>query len=640
MFVPADILAFEAYDLTTDEFKYTHDHHATKKQTLIECQARRGKVNESQIAKYNLPSPILLAGSYILTGEGKGVVLLTGAASTLGKIQKTTYTYAGTNIQLKLEVAGIRFVTFGIRITTCTFLILQIRYFFGSELENLVEELLRYMIYVVAILAFITVEDLIMILHDTIGKAVWHLLSLNVFPRRFLAIDGLILVNDICADMTQMEKDIGKVKESIDECTSAQIRVKMVASTGYNEVVRTARECGLVEAGSEDMCIYESKRQNRKASRSLTNLDSKEEISLFPLDLRAFANLRSAEKDQLVCTLQDKRSTVAFVGKSIEDVSTLTKANIGFVLGSGTDIAKNHADFILIDESFTNIVETIKWGRAIYDNIQKYFQFRMPTIISMLSITFIGSLLIGDPIFRPTQLIWILLIMDLSGRFLIALERPNKTIMMYKSISDPYIQIVSNKMKKHMISQAVYQIIVVLVLLFSAPHWVPDDLDVQLSDANGKVLHYSVDGLIRSGWSSIPSNNNEYYTQFEMLWGASRHTSLIFNTYVLMIIASVLNCRTIRDEKFIWKGTRDDIRYVIVFILILCSQFAVGNFSGPILSVSPYGMTMVQWGIAALFALGGLVPAIILRLIRTKEKDDEEEKEEKDEKGENIYIGM
>jgi len=96
---------------------------------------------------------------------------------------------------------------------------------------------------------------------------------------------------------------------------------------------------------------------------------------------------------------------------------------------TGTDIAKNAADIVLLDDNFVSIITAIKWGRNIYDNIQKFIQFQITVNVVALSTAFIGACAIGQSPLTAIQLIWVNVIMDSMASLVLATQPPTPLLL-------------------------------------------------------------------------------------------------------------------------------------------------------------------------------------------------------------------
>lgn len=93
---------------------------------------------------------------------------------------------------------------------------------------------------------------------------------------------------------------------------------------------------------------------------------------------------------------------------------------------AGTEVAREAAAIILLDDNFNSIVKAVMWGRNIYDSIRKFIQFQLTVNIVAVSITLIGSALLKQQILAPIQMLWINLIMDTLASLALATEAPTE----------------------------------------------------------------------------------------------------------------------------------------------------------------------------------------------------------------------
>ncbi len=124
---------------------------------------------------------------------------------------------------------------------------------------------------------------------------------------------------------------------------------------------------------------------------------------------------RSSPEDKYIMTVGLKQlgHVVAVTGDGTNDAPALRKADIGFAMGiAGTDVAKEAADIVLLDDNFRSIVTAVKWGRNILDSIQKFLQFQLTVNLVALALALMGSIVVGESPLNSIQMLWVNLIMD------------------------------------------------------------------------------------------------------------------------------------------------------------------------------------------------------------------------------------
>src|SRR5438128_8010443 len=131
--------------------------------------------------------------------------------------------------------------------------------------------------------------------------------------------------------------------------------------------------------------------------------------------LRVLARALPLDKLRMVKLLQEMGEVVAVTGDGTNDAPALKRADVGLSMGrAGTEVAKEASKIVLLDDAFSTIVKAVHWGRALYENIQRFIQFQLTINVSALVIAFLGPLpFFGvKPPFTILQLLWINVIMD------------------------------------------------------------------------------------------------------------------------------------------------------------------------------------------------------------------------------------
>ena len=113
--------------------------------------------------------------------------------------------------------------------------------------------------------------------------------------------------------------------------------------------------------------------------------------------LKVLARSTPEDKYMLVTGLKDLQAVVAVTGDGTNDAPALKKADVGFAMNSGTNVAKEASDIVLIDDNFASIITAVRWGRSIYDNVRKFLQFQLTVNIVAIFIVFLGGVVVKEP---------------------------------------------------------------------------------------------------------------------------------------------------------------------------------------------------------------------------------------------------
>lgn len=211
-----------------------------------------------------------------------------------------------------------------------------------------------------------------------------------------------------------------EVPEAIARCHTAGIKVIMVTGDHPHTAVAIGREIGLVR--SEDPVVVRGEALRRMSPAQLQLALESPEI--------LFTRVTAEQKLLVVQALKNKGHTVAVTGDGVNDAPALKSAHIGIAMGSGTDVAKEAADLILLDDNFASIVNAVEEGRAVFENIRKFLTYILTSNIPEL-IPYLAFVLFKIPL--PLTVIQILAV-DLGTDMLPALalgaERPDPGLML------------------------------------------------------------------------------------------------------------------------------------------------------------------------------------------------------------------
>lgn len=214
------------------------------------------------------------------------------------------------------------------------------------------------------------------------------------------------------------------VKDAVKTCKEAGIKTVMITGDHLETAKAIARDLGILSFN------------DRAITGQELDKISQNELKKSIKDYSVFARVTPEHKVRIVKAWQKTGAVVAMTGDGVNDSPALKNANIGIAMGkNGTDVAKNAADIILTDDNFVTIVEAVKQGRNIYDNIKKAIHFLIATNIGEIVTIFMGLVLGLKSPLLAIQLLWINLVTDSLPAIAIGLQRPEKDIMNRKPIS-------------------------------------------------------------------------------------------------------------------------------------------------------------------------------------------------------------
>lgn len=206
-----------------------------------------------------------------------------------------------------------------------------------------------------------------------------------------------------------------EVIEAIKKTKSAGIRVIMITGDYKLTAKAIGEEIGIVG--------------NAIDGDEIETLNDSELIKKIKNNTNIFARVSPKHKQRIISLLQSQDHTVAMTGDGVNDAPALKKANIGIAVGSGTDVAKEAADFILLDDSFANIVNAIEEGRGIYENIQKSIMLLLSGNFGEVLIIFLAVILGFNLPLTAILLLWINFITDGAPALAFAVDPYSKNIM-------------------------------------------------------------------------------------------------------------------------------------------------------------------------------------------------------------------
>lgn len=255
-----------------------------------------------------------------------------------------------------------------------------------------------------------------------IGLAVRHLKTKEEFKRghvnweeldKDLTFVGFIAITD------PLRRE---ARETIITCQEAGIRPVLITGDHKLTAQTIAREVGL-DVKAEN--IITGEKLDRVSDEELRKIVKKIDI---------YARVSPHHKLRIVKALQDRGEVVAMTGDGINDSPALKAADIGISLGTGTDIAKETSNLVLLDDNFQTIIEAIREGRVIFKNIRKVITYLISDAFAEV-ILIVGSIIMNMPLaLIPAQILWVNILNDGLPDFSLAFEKGDKNTMKEKPI--------------------------------------------------------------------------------------------------------------------------------------------------------------------------------------------------------------
>jgi Ca2+-transporting ATPase len=310
------------------------------------------------------------------------------------------------------------------------------------------------------------------------------------------------------------------VRTAVESCKNAGVNVKMITGDNVHTARAIAIECGILspEQDMENGAVVEGVQ--------FRNYSPEERMAMID-NIQVMARSSPFDKLLMVQCLKEKGHVVAVTGDGTNDAPALKEADIGLSMGiQGTEVAKESSDIVILDDNFSSVVTVLRWGRCVYNNIQKFIQFQLTVNVAALAINFVAAISSGKVPLTAVQLLWVNLIMDTLGALALATEQPTIDLMARTPVgrSEPLI---TKIMWRNLLAQALYQVSILLTLQFK-----------------GKAI-FGVDEKIKN--------------------------TLVFNTFVLCQVFNEFNARKL-EKKNIFKGIHKNKLFLAIIGVTIILQ--------------------------------------------------------------------
>ena len=369
----------------------------------------------------------------------------------------------------------------------------------------------------------------------------------------------------ICA-VALLDKIREEAKSATESLRKAGVGVVMITGDNKDTAEHIARECGIIN----------SQRNLALESSELAAMSDDELKKKLP-SLAVVARALPQDKSRLVKISQDSGLVVGMTGDGINDAPALKRADIGFAMGSGTSVAKEASDIIIIDNNLSSISKAVLYGRTIFKSIRKFITLQLTMNLCAVGISMIGPFIGFDSPVTVVQMLWINIIMDTLGGLAFAGEHPSPDYMNEKpkKREEPILN-------KYMISQ------IALSGIFTV----------------GLFVAFLLCPTITSKFKSSSDNS-----------------TLLSAFFAFFIFASVFHCFNARTDRiFLLNKLSKNKTFIFIMILILTVQILFIYLGGSVLRTVPLSASELK--ITLLLALSvfpaDLLRKMLLRLIGKK----------------------
>lgn len=260
-----------------------------------------------------------------------------------------------------------------------------------------------------------------------------------------------------------------EVPDAVRDCGEAGIQVIMLTGDNSRTAASIACKCGILAENWDSFSLSEPRRKGTSLvlnGTDLVHLTDTELSELLP-DIHVIARVTPMDKSRLVRVAQSVGHIVGMTGDGINDAPALKAADVGFAMGSGTEVSKSAGDIVITDNNFSSIRKAVLFGRTIFQSIRKFIVFQLIMNLSAVGVSLIGPLVgVENPV-TVIQMLWINIIMDTLGSLAFAGEAPLAEYMKHLPLRRDEPILTGRQIRQIFISSA-YTIALCVVFLQSS----------------------------------------------------------------------------------------------------------------------------------------------------------------------------
>ncbi|PRP86215.1 P-type ATPase [Planoprotostelium fungivorum] len=389
-----------------------------------------------------------------------------------------------------------------------------------------------------------------------------------------------------------------EVPNSIMMCQRAGITVRMLTGDNILTAKQIGKSCGIL---TEEGIAMEGPDFRKLSVEKMDRIIPR---------LQIIARCSPEDKLTLVKRLIELGEVVAVTGDGTNDVPALCEADVGFAMGiSGTEVAKDACDIILLDDNFSSIERAVMWGRGVYDAIRKYvtrnftgisltsprfIQFQLTVNIVAVTVAFVGAVSGGDSPLQPVQMLWVNLIMDTMAALALATEKPTMELF-NRPPHGRHSPLITWRMWRHIAGHAIVQLGVMGWLYYGGS---------QVSFFEYNEPHESEIGTRFADQAAYEVEERNYET---------RRSTVIFNTFVFMQLFNELNARKLEDELNMLKDIKSSYLFIGIFFITAIVQAIIVEFGGEFSKTTH--LNAKTWAVCLALGFLSIPVGILLRFI-------------------------
>lgn len=349
-----------------------------------------------------------------------------------------------------------------------------------------------------------------------------------------------------------------EAKQAIKEVQNAGVQVVMITGDRKETAVAIAKDSGLIK--SDDELAFTSEELNKMTD---------DEIKAVITKIRVIARALPTDKSRMVRIAQELNLVCGMTGDGVNDAPALKRADVGFAMGSGTDVAKEAGSIVILDDNFKSIENAILYGRTIYNNILKFIKFQLTINVAAVAVSAISPFFGVEEPLKITHILWINLVMDGLGALALGAEPALKKYMSEKPKSRT-----QSLVNKNMMSQ-----------VLCAGAWL---------------------GVISFAFLKLP-----FFKEF--FENEGQHLTAYFSMFVFSAVANGFNVRS--EGINIFDHIKENKGFIKVMLTIVLVQIILTFVGGEIFSCTPFGIK--GWLIIIVMSLT-MIPVDMLRKIIMK----------------------